>query len=349
MRNKLSQTLTLFWLLTFFMQALSQNVEAQSSSNSDIDNRLKRLELEIKDLHIHLFSEQRPDSVSNKIIRNDKEVTSASGKQVFPKIDSVASTIVKLQNLEALVRSLQGVTEELNNRLDNLISDLDARLASLEAKNSLRENSEQTTGMLDDKKSNGSEVVVSNQVSKPGVLGYISRGDLAKKQIQSSRNPQDARNSAKQNRKALSGINLGSAKKQNRLLPEGDAKTRYQSAFGYLRKREFQKAELALKEFLTTHPDDPLVPNAMYWLGETYYTRGKYEDAAEIFISGYEQHSESSKTPDNLLKLGLSLLKLERRADACIAFAQLLLEFPNSSKSLTRRAINERKRHGCAA
>ena len=142
---------------------------------------------------------------------------------------------------------------------------------------------------------------------------------------------------------------MGSAKKQVRVLPEGDAKTQYQYAFGYLRKREFQQAELALKEFLTTHPDDPLVPNAMYWLGETYYTRGKYEDAAEIFISGYEQHSESSKTPDNLLKLGLSLLKLERRADACLVFAQLLSEFPNSPKSLTRRAINERKRHGCAA
>ena len=203
--------------------------------------------------------------------------------------------------------------------------------------------------MLDDKKSNGSEIVASNQVSKPGVLGYISRDDLARKQIQSSSNPVDASKTNKQNRKSLSSINVGSAKKRNRLLPEGDAKTRYQSAFGYLRKREFQKAELALKEFLTTHPDDPLVPNAMYWLGETYYTRGKYEDAAEIFISGYEQHSKSSKTPDNLLKLGLSLLKLERRADACIAFAQLLSEFPNSSKSLTRRAINERKRHGCPA
>ena len=97
--------------------------------------------------------------------------------------------------------------------------------------------------MLDDKKSNGSEIVVSNQVSKPGVLGYISRDDLAKKQIQSSRNPQDARKAAKQNRKALSSINWV-LPKQNRLLPEGDAKTRYQSAFGYLRKREFQKQSL---------------------------------------------------------------------------------------------------------
>ena len=349
MRNKLSRTVALFWLFTFFIQPVSQNAAAQSISNSDIDNRLNRLELEIKDLQIHLFSEQRSDTVPKKIIRSDKEPNNTLGKEVFPKTDSVAITIVKLQNLEALVRSLQGVAEELNNRLDNLISDLDARLASLEAKNSLRENSEQITGTPDEKKSDGSEIVVSNQISKPGVLGYISRDDLAKKQIRSSRHLDEKRNSIKQNRNALSRIKVGSAKKQDRLLPEGDAKARYQYAFGYLRKREFQKAELALKEFLITHPDDPLVPNAMYWLGETYYTRGKYEDAAEIFISGYEQHSKSSKTPDNLLKLGLSLLKLERRADACIAFAQLLSEFPNSSTSLIRRAINERKRHGCAA
>ena len=201
------------WLFIFFIQAVSQNADAQSSSNSDIDNRLKRLELEIKDLHIHLFSEQRSDNVSKKIPRNDRDDTNTSGKQVFPKTDSVASTIVKLQNLEALVRSLQGVAEELNNRLDNLISDLDARLASLEAKNSLKANSEQTTGMLDDKKSNGSEIVASNQVSKPGVLGYISREDLAKKQIQSSSNPLDASETTKQNRKSLSSINVGSAKK----------------------------------------------------------------------------------------------------------------------------------------
>ena len=349
MRNKLSQTLVLFWLFTFFIQAVSQNAGAQSSSNSDIDNRLKRLEREIKDLHIHLFSEQRSDSVSKKIIRNEQEATATVGKQVFPKTGSVANMIVKLQNLEALVRSLQGVAEELNNRLDNLISDLDARLASLETKNSSSEKSEQTKGMLYDKKSNEGEIVTSNQVSKPGVLGYVSRDDLTKKQLQSSRHLADNKTAVNQNREALSRIKMGSAKKKNRLLPEGDAKTRYQYAFAYLRKREFQKAELALKEFLSTHPDDTLVPNAMYWLGETYYTRGKYEDAAEIFISGYEQHSKSSKTPDNLLKLGLSLLKLGRRGDACIAFAQLLSEFPNSSKSLTRRAVNERKRHGCAA
>ena len=74
MRNKLSQTLALFWLFTFFIQAVTQNAEAQSSLNSDIDNRLKRLELEIKDLHIHLFSEQRSDSVSKKLQEMTKKL-----------------------------------------------------------------------------------------------------------------------------------------------------------------------------------------------------------------------------------------------------------------------------------
>ena len=140
MRNKLSPTVALFWLFTFFIQPASQNAAAQTSSNYDLDNRLNRLELEIKDLQIHLFSEQRSDTVQKRIIRSDKDSANTLGKQVFPKTDSVASTIVKLQNLEALVRSLQGVAEELNNRVDNLISDLDARLASLEAENSSREN-----------------------------------------------------------------------------------------------------------------------------------------------------------------------------------------------------------------
>ena len=50
----------------------------------------------------------------------------------------------------------------------------------------------------------------------------------------------------------------------------------------------------------------------------------------------------------NLLKLGLSLLKLDRREDACVAFAQLLSEFPNGTQNLIRRASTESKRLGCA-
>ena len=343
MWNRLFRYLGLFWLIIVSLQASTGVVVAQTSSNSDIDNRLKRLELEIRDLHLHLFSEQKLTNGRKKYIVNKKALPNEQSKQLAPASDSAANTIVKLQNLEALVRSLQGVAEELNNRLDNLISDLDSRLASLEAK---KLNRNDPKGLVN--RSTKKDLGIPNRAIKPGVLGYIDRDDFSKKKSQESGELNNTDKLMTKNRRTLSSIQVGSSERQNRFLPEGDAKVQYQHAFGYLRKREFQKAELALKEFLNTNPDDPLVPNAMYWLGETYYTQGKYEDAAEIFISGYERHSGSSKTPDNLLKLGLSLLKLDRRGDACLAFAQLLSEFPNGTQNLIRRASSESKRLGCA-
>lgn len=343
MWNRLFRYLGLFWLIIVSLQASTGVVVAQTSSNSDIDNRLKRLELEIRDLHLHLFSEQKLTNGRKKYIVNKKALPNEQSKQLAPASDSAANTIVKLQNLEALVRSLQGVAEELNNRLDNLISDLDSRLASLEAK---KLNRNDPKGLVN--RSTKKDLGIPNRAIKPGVLGYIDRDDFSKKKSQESGDLNNTDKLVTKNRRTLSSIQVGSSERQNRFLPEGDAKVQYQHAFGYLRKREFQKAELALKEFLNANPNDQLVPNAMYWLGETYYTQGKYEDAAEIFISGYERHSGSSKTPDNLLKLGLSLLKLDRREDACLAFAQLLSEFPNGTQNLIRRASSESKRLGCA-
>ena len=343
MWNRLFRYLGLFWLIIVYLQASTGVVVAQTSSNSDIDNRLKRLELEIRDLHLHLFSEQKLTNGRKKYIVNKKALPNEQSKQLAPASDSAANTIVKLQNLEALVRSLQGVAEELNNRLDNLISDLDSRLASLEAKKLKRNDPK---GLVN--RSTKKDLGIPNRAIKPGVLGYIDRDDFSKKKSQESGDLNNTDKLMTKNRRTLSNIQVGSSERQNRFLPEGDAKVQYQHAFGYLRKREFQKAELALKEFLNANPNDQLVPNAMYWLGETYYTQGKYEDAAEIFISGYERHSGSSKTPDNLLELGLSLLKLDRRGDACLAFAQLLSEFPNGTQNLIRRASIESKRLGCA-
>ena len=69
-------------------------------------------------------------------------------------------------------------------------------------------------------------------------------------------------------------------------------------------------------------PQDYLAGNAQYWMGETYYVRGRYQDAAVTFAEGYQKYPTNSKAPDNLLKLGMSLGQLGKKADACVAFAQ---------------------------
>jgi TolA-binding protein len=82
-------------------------------------------------------------------------------------------------------------------------------------------------------------------------------------------------------------------------------------------------------------------------LAKTFYTRGLYDKAAEIFTTGYEKYSTSPKTADNLLGLGFSLVRLKRPEDACLAFGQLLNEFPQLASATKRKAITESKRIGC--
>src|SRR5205823_13886042 len=65
-----------------------------------------------------------------------------------------------------------------------------------------------------------------------------------------------------------------------RPLPSGSTSEQYSHAFGLLRQADYPAAETALKAFVEQHPNDPMAGNAQYWLGETYYTRGRYAEAA---------------------------------------------------------------------
>ena len=40
---------------------------------------------------------------------------------------------------------------------------------------------------------------------------------------------------------------------------------------------------------------DPLAGNAVYWLGETYYARRQFADAAVTFADGYQNCREARR------------------------------------------------------
>lgn len=138
------------------------------------------------------------------------------------------------------------------------------------------------------------------------------------------------------------------AQTQSAALSGGTPEEQYREAFGLLRKQDFPAAEKALSSFVSAHPNDPLAGNAQYWLGETYYVRGEFENAAIAFTEGFQTYPDSTKAPDNLLKLGMSLANLGKNEDACTAFSHLIDNFPNASNVVLDRARQERKNRGCA-
>jgi tol-pal system protein YbgF len=132
-----------------------------------------------------------------------------------------------------------------------------------------------------------------------------------------------------------------------RPLPSGSTSEQYNQAFGLLKQADYPAAETALKAFVAQHPNDPMAGNAQYWLGETYYTRGRYAEAASAFAEGYKRYPKSSKAPDELLKLGMALARANQKQNACIALTQLDHDFPAPGAAIKEHALTEKKRLGC--
>lgn len=124
-------------------------------------------------------------------------------------------------------------------------------------------------------------------------------------------------------------------------------KVAYELAYNIMKKGDYKKAEEAFTLFMNDYPKSSLIGNANYWLGETYYARGLLEQAVGIFADGFTKYKKNSKAADNLLKLGLTMNKLNKKTEACTAFKSLPVEFPKADKSLKERAQAEAKKLKC--
>jgi tol-pal system protein YbgF len=131
------------------------------------------------------------------------------------------------------------------------------------------------------------------------------------------------------------------------LTPSADTpEALYEKNYETLLRRQFGEAEAGFRQFLEKYPDHSLAGSAQYQLGETFYAQGNYQEAARNFLQGYKSYPKSRRAPDSLLKLGLSLRKLDQRDQACAALASVSTEFPRAVEA-KKRADAEIKRAGC--
>jgi tol-pal system protein YbgF len=130
----------------------------------------------------------------------------------------------------------------------------------------------------------------------------------------------------------------------------GDADPRivYDTAYAYLLQAQYERAEMGFRQFLQSHPRNELVPDATYWLGETYAQRGRHREAAEQFLKVSTEHPSSRKAPDSLLKLGGALAELGAREQACATLAEIPRQYPQAAVGLRDSVEREQRRAGCA-
>lgn len=125
--------------------------------------------------------------------------------------------------------------------------------------------------------------------------------------------------------------------------PKGfeNASAHYSHAFKLMNDRKFAEASESFEQFVSKYPKDPLVANAYYWLGESYYVRSQYAKASEGFRKGFEAAPKGQKAPDNLLKLAMSLSSLKRKDQACVVLKQLISKYGNRAPDARTKAQRE--------
>lgn len=260
--------------------------------------------------------------------------------------DGVAAQIqVRLGELEQQMRTLTGQVEQIQHnynqaarRLDAALNDIEFRLATLE----------------------GSSPGEAPTVFEPLTQGSVVGATFAAVPTPSSAQPipqgQDGQLGTLVVRGNGSGPQVAveplespsTAAQQTVSLPSGTPEDQYTYAYNILASGDYARAERAMRAFVDSNRSHPLASNAQYWLGETYYVRGLFNDAAISFAEGYQLFRTGNKAVDSLLKLGMSLAAMGQRNDACLTLRELQSEFPNAPTAIVRRAQQEIDRLQCS-
>lgn len=287
--------------------------QAQAQSSYEMDNRLRRLENEI-------------DTLNRAVYRGDM-----SGAPTGRSASENAAVEVRMQQMEGELREIRGLLEEQAHKIRVLRSDMERITNDI-----LMQLPGDINPIKRDQNTQAPEVSrgTASAGSQNGVTTYrLDNG-------QQNNSPYNAGGSQQ----------LGTYVESSQGNMRADAQSpaaMYDSAFVLVKNGQYDKAESSFLSFLEANPDHELAGNAKYWLGETYYVRGKFEQAARTFAEGYQKYPKGSKAADNLLKLGMSLAGLNKTKDACVALGQLEKPEFSSAGALVSRAKQEMKRLGC--
>ena len=317
------------FLFTFVFNLSFSNV---FSDNHNVLQILESLQQDIKTLERAVYSDSFQENSSNS---DENSFVSESSSE-----EALTRHLLKLSEIENQFRDLTNKFEEINFKLDKLSN----RITKLQSDNQLRfEQVEKTmgnvvsTGAANLTENISEEDKILPGTSEPQDLGSISYKDMT------------TTSTTQQTQSVDSTLTVLSENIENseKLLPDASPEKQYEFATSFLKVGDYNTAERALKEFVQTNSSHKLAGNAQYWFAETFRIRQLYVDAASAYLEGYQKYPKSEKAPDNLLKLGVSLVQIGEKDQGCMMITSLEKEYPEASQSILQKAKYEEKKFEC--
>jgi len=307
--------LTVLFIVIFF------SIQSYSDETENILKQLESLQEDIKTLEKAVYSGDIKTSSSIELSSESNDV--------------LTKHLLKLSELEEQFKNLTNNFEEINFKLDKLSN----RITKVQTDNQLRfqdlENSDINNSLVKKKK----KLPGSGEAQDLGKTLEISATEsetASAEQIQQT-----------QSVDSVGTVYSETAERTEKILPDTSPEKQYEFAVSFIKVGDYETAELALREFVDTHPKHKLAGNAQYWYGETFRVRQLYQDAATAYLNGYQKYPKSSKAPVNLLKLGVMLVQIGEKDQGCSMILGVKDQYPKAKQSVIQKAEYEKKKFSC--
>ncbi|RYC33089.1 tol-pal system protein YbgF [Lichenibacterium minor] len=130
-------------------------------------------------------------------------------------------------------------------------------------------------------------------------------------------------------------------------LAPGSTRGEYEADYALYKGAQYDGAIAGFNDFLNKYPRDRLVPDATYFLGESYARLGRHREAAEQFLKLSTDYTKSNRAPDALLRLGMALNALGAGAQACATYQEVDRKYPAAGADVRTAVDRELKRAHC--
>ena len=312
------------FLILFILLFFSNNIIANAEEEK-IDAVIDQLQILTQDL-----------KTLEKAVYKTAEITNTSSSISTDGLNEEILTrhLLKLNEIEEEFRKLTNRFEEVNFKLDNLSS----RITKIQSDTQLRFSDLETGKNLNKTKKQNTKKTKLPGTEKAQDFGSAPAYNL---------DPEE-KTQGTQSVEAKASVFSEERIPETSLLPNKPAKEQYDFAISFMKVGDYETAELALREFIDKNKTHKLAGNAQYWYGETFRIRQLYSDAATAYLDGYQNYPKSAKAPENLLKLGSTMVQLGEKDQGCKMIKGLKKQYPKASQSVLQKAQYEQKRFKCS-
>lgn len=118
----------------------------------------------------------------------------------------------------------------------------------------------------------------------------------------------------------------------------------YRQAIMLVGRGKHAEARRAFQQVFDAEPAGDLADNALFWIGETYYSAGDFTNAVRHYSRVVNEFADQNKAPDALFKIALAQARTGDLALARRTLQQVIEKYPYSSTASSAKAELQRIR-----